>query len=167
MISRWLGAGVMGLGVLAVVSAGCSEGDTVVLPDPIIVTNAIPHAVHSAGSATILGTYEFDFDVGSGGTTAVPAGSTADVFWRRMTATDSELKPLNGVVLDAIGVVDFNSVSYEQVSGLSLGVSALNVGDLPAGAVIVFKTDSGRFGKMKVNSYAGNYDMSMSWLTWE
>ncbi|MEI6809315.1 MAG: hypothetical protein WCN95_11395 [bacterium] len=167
MTTKLLGLGMMGIVVSAFVCSGCSEGDSTAVIDIPIVTNEIPHAVHSVGDATIMGTYEFDLDAGSGGTTVVPAGNTADVFWRRMTLTDSELRPVNGATIDIVGVVDFDNVTYEQVSGLSLGVSALNVGDLPAGTVVGFKTDGGRYGKMKVNSYAGNYDMSMSWLTWQ
>ncbi|MEI7437141.1 MAG: hypothetical protein WCL16_10100 [bacterium] len=173
MIRNWLETvAVAGFVSSAIVLTGCDNGDSgaSAAPDAAPVAApaaAVARATYSAGSATILGTFSFDYDAGSGGTTVVPAGNVADVFLRRMTAADSELQPVNGAAIGVIGVVDFNSVTYETVSGMGLGGGAVNLTSMPAGTVIGFKTDAGRFGKMRVNSYAGNHDMSMGWLTWE
>lgn len=157
---------------LAFLAAGCEsddedggDGGPVVVTN--VVTNVVADVVHSAGNATVKGTFDFDFDNGSGGTTAVPAGDKADMFWRRLTATDSQLDPKNGAKFAAMGVVDFGAVTKAQVQTLALSGASISHVGLPAGTVVAFKTDAGRFGKFKINGFSGNQDMALSWVTWD
>lgn len=155
--------------------AGCDDDDDdddVVAPgdDPAVVDDdpvVVADVVHSAGNATVLGTFEFDFDNGSGGTTAMPAGDKADMFWRRVNATDSQLVSRNGAKFAAMGVLDYGSVTQAQVETLALSSAAIAHAALPAGTVVAFKTDAGRFGKFKVNGFSGNQDMALSWTSWD
>ena len=161
---------------VAFLGAGCDDGDDddddVVAPgdDPVVVEDdpvVVADVVHSTGNATILGTFEFDFDNGSGGTTAMPAGDKADMFWRRVSAIESQLVSRNGAKFAAMGVVDYGAVTQAQVETLSLSSAAIAHTALPAGTVVAFKTDAGRFGKFKVNGYSGNQDMTLSWTSWD
>ena len=161
---------------VAFLGAGCDDGDDddddVVAPgdDPAVVDDdpvVVADVVHSAGNATVLGTFEFDFDNGSGGTTPMPAGDKADMFWRRVNATDSQLVSRNGAKFAAMGVVDYGAVSKAQVQTLALSSAAIAHTALPAGTVVAFKTDAGRFGKFKVNGFSGNQDMALSWTSWD
>lgn len=149
------------IGALAVMSlTGCDGGGSSkkAVQDP---------PIHSMGDARIMGTFSFDFDNGSGGTTAVPAGDVEDVFWRRMTATDSALEPENGARVRAMGVLAFDSVSWDDVVRSSPAANSITNTSLPAGTVVAFQTDAGRFGKLLVKLYSGNQDMDISWVTWE
>ncbi|HRT04124.1 MAG TPA: hypothetical protein P5204_00355 [Kiritimatiellia bacterium] len=165
---------------LAFLAAGCESDDdddgagggvvvvtNVVDGGTVVITNVAADVVHSAGNATVKGTFSFDFDNGSGGTTAVPAGDVADMFWNRLTPTDSQLVSRNGAKFAAMGVVDFGAVTKAQVQSLALSGAAIAHPALPAGTVVAFKTDAGRFGKFKVNGFSGNQDMALSWLTWD
>lgn len=155
---------------LAFLAAGCesdSDDDDEVVVVTNVVTNVVADVVHSTGNATVKGTFNFDFDNGSGGTTAVPAGDVADMFWRRLTATDSQLDPRNGAKFAAMGVVDFGAVAKAQVQSLALSGASISHVALPAGTVVAFKTDAGRFGKFKINGFSGNQDMALTWQTWD
>ena len=155
------GAVRVGLSVcmaVALLGAGCSDSDS---------DDDGADVVHSAGNATILGTFSFDFDNGSGGTTPVPAGDASDMFWERLTLTDSRLSPQSGARFAAMGVVDYGAVTKAQVQTLALAGAAIAHTALPAGTVVAFRTDAGRFGKFKINGFSGNQDMAVSWTTWE
>lgn len=141
------------------------DGDTEIVTN--IITNVVADVVHSGGNATVNGTYSFDFDNGSGGTTAVPAGDNADMKWTRLTATDSQLDPKNGAKFAAMGVVDYVAVTKAQIQTLALSGASIAHPALPAGTVVAFKTDAGRFGKFKINGFSGNQNMALSWMTWD
>ena len=38
---------------------------------------------------------------------------------------------------------------------------------LPVGAVVAYRTDEGRFGKLRVRGYGTNQNMDLTWITWE
>ena len=162
---------------LAILAAGCESdsndddddggggGVTNVVTN--VVTNIVADVVHSAGNATINGTFSFDFDNGSGGTTAVPAGDKRDMFWNRLTAVASQLEPKNGAKFAAMGVVDYGAVTKTQVQTLALSGASISHVALPAGTVVAFQTDAGRFGKFKINGFSGNQNMAVTWTTWD
>lgn len=160
---------------LALGMTGCGGGDDgdnpVVADDTTVVADdggaVVADVPHSAGNATVNGTFSFDFDNGSGGTTAVPAGDKADMFWRRLTANASQLDAKNGAKFAAMGVVDYGAVTKAQVQTLALSGASISHTALPAGTVVAFKTDAGRFGKFKINGFSGNQDMALGWVTWE
>ena len=77
----------------------------------------------------------------------MPAGDKADMFWRRVNATDSQLVSRNGAKFAAMGVLDYGSVTQAQVETLALSSAAIAHTALPAGTGVAFKTDAGRFGK--------------------
>ena len=171
---------------LAILAAGCESdsddddggggGGTIVVTNVVggatnvitnVVTNVVADVVHSAGNATINGTFSFDFDNGSGGTSAVPAGDKADMKWNRLTAVDSQLDPKNGAKFAAMGVVDYGADSQAQVQSLALSGASIAHTALPAGTVVAYQTDAGRFGKFKINGFSGNQNMAVTWTTWE
>jgi len=122
---------------------------------------------YSAGNITIRGTFLFDFDQGGGGNVAMPAGSVADAWWNRLTATTSRLEPQHGATFASLGKVSFEGVTWEQVKAAPLSTIPLYDIALGAGTVVAYMTDAGRYGKFMITGYAGNQDMSISWLTWK
>lgn len=129
--------------------------------DPVVVTNTpAAETVYSSGNATIQGTYRFDLDEGI-------SGGTQDVWWNRVTLTDSMLVPQNGARITSLGAINFNGVTKGSVQAMSLGAAGIPNTALPVGTVLAYKTSDGRYGKMKVKNYSGNQDMAMSWVTWE
>jgi len=148
------------LAVLAVMGGlltACSSDDT----------TSPSRGVYSAGDATILGTFLFDFDRGGGGNVAMPTGFVSDAWWNRLTATASQLESQHGAKFVSLGVVTFDDVTWDQVTAAALTTSPISGTVLTVGTVVAYMTDAGRYGKFTITGYAGNQDMSISWLTWE
>jgi hypothetical protein len=169
---------------LVMLGAGCGGGDdgnsggtggsvtnivtvTNGVTNIVIITNIVADVIHSTGDAVIKGTFHFDFDNGSGGTTAVPAGDTADMKWDRLTAVASQLDPEHGAKFAAMGVVDFGAVTKAQVLTLALSSASISHTALPAGTVVAYRTNAGRIGKFRIEGFSGNQDMAVAWVTWE
>jgi len=123
--------------------------------------------VFSSGAATILGTYQFSFDAGSGGTVPMPPGSVADVWWRRRVDDSRWLEPQNGATFVALGSTDFDAITWEEARAATKSEDPIPHADMPVGTVLVYTTDVGRVGKFRITAYSGNQDMSIEWVTWE
>ena len=123
--------------------------------------------VFSSGAATILGTYQFSFDAGSGGTVPMPPGSVADVWWRRRIDDSRWLEPQNGATFAVLGSIDFDGVTWAEAAAATKSEDPIAHADMPVGTVLVYATDAGRVGKFRINAYADNAAMSLDWVTWE
>ncbi len=124
-------------------------------------------AVFSSGAATIKGTYQFNFDAGSGGTEPIPPGGVADVWWRRRIDDSRWLEPQNGATFVVLGSTEFDGISWEDAAEAIKSENPIPHSEMPVGTVLVYTTDVGRFGKFRINAYSGNQDMSIDWVTWE
>lgn len=147
---------VFSFGIIAIIGSGGGGGDS----DP-------PRAVHTSGDATIKGTWNFDFDSGTGGGNIPYApGAVNDVWWERITATQSKLVPRNGARFAVLGIENFGAVSWEQASTTTLSNAEILDTNLNVGTVIVYITNAGRYGKFRINGFSGNQNLAISWVTW-
>jgi len=109
-------------------------------------------SVISSGTATIPGTWSFDFDAGVLDNFAL--NPAADVFWEQFTSTTRALEPENGATIVNLGVVSFASVTLSELEGLSYGTSGLSGSDvggvLVSGDVFAIHTNDGNFAKVLV-----------------
>ncbi|WP_091413166.1 hypothetical protein [Friedmanniella luteola] len=110
----------------------------------------------------LRGTYTFDFE--SGGEAANHA--SADVWWEQQTAVQRQLVPWNGAALCSLGVVGYEQLQHDDLSGLSYSstpvtANAEGTNFLPDGAVLAVRTRMGKLVKVQVLSYG--YNLSLRW----
>lgn len=109
----------------------------------------------------------------SGGTATISAGDAVnlttgiknvgqvDFLW---DATKT-FQPKNGASFALMGARGFNDVPQDECLNATTYSSAnLSGGQVAAGSMICFKTSSGRFGKLRIESSEG--DLKFRWVTW-
>ena len=107
----------------------------------------------------------FSFDAGA------QVGSGGDVYWHQYpTPTVRTLDPKGKAQLANMGVIDFDSVTYEQLLGLSYSTTPLDGNDdstnqLATGDVFAVLTNDGNHAKVKVLGYG--YDLKLRWVTYK
>jgi hypothetical protein len=122
-------------------------------------------AIQSRGTTTLKGTWTFDFDTGVQGP---PTG--ADIWWEQVDNTIRFLVPQSGAMLAHMGKPNFDAVSLPTLKGLPYTVTPINgsnnaANQLTPGTVIGIKCASGRFAKMRIDSYG--YNLGITWLTYK
>jgi hypothetical protein len=122
-------------------------------------------AVQSRGTTTLKGTWTFDFETGVQGP---PTG--ADIWWEQVDNVTRFLVPRSGAMLAHMGKPTFDAVSRQTLQGLAYTSTPINGSNnasnqLTAGTVIAIKTSSGRYAKMKINSYG--YNLGITWVTYK
>jgi hypothetical protein len=99
----------------------------------------------------IPGTWSIDLESGEIGSTS---DSKMDLFWVQKTLTERELRPINGALINNLGMVNFNNLTYENLLELSYTSSAINGSnddnEMPVGTVIAVRTAEGNIAKLKV-----------------
>ena len=167
MYKRWMSvAAVLAGMVSAFLVLGCEDSDLPAATDTTDVDGSADD-VYASGRNTINVNGEFDFDNGHGGTSAVPAVAVADMWWEYVTDPSSLLAPQNGAQFAVMaGVTNFTGVTLEQVSVQTVSGAAIPGGQLPAGTIVAYTTDAGRHGKLRVDSYSSEHDMTVTWQTW-
>ncbi len=153
---------IMCLVPFAFLSVGC-EKDKNGSDDASSGANAEADVIYSAGTGKVRGTWTFDLDKG------VEAGEKIDFHWNRLSAdkTDTYLEPRNGARFKAMGLVDFGAITKSDVVAASLSTAKIHHSALPVNAVVIYKTDEGRYGKFEVRGFSGNEDLTLRWVTWE
>jgi hypothetical protein len=132
--------------------------------------NLIPTAsVVSSGTATIPGTYLFDFDTGTVSPTGTGIVPPYDVFWHQQTSTIRSMDPVNGARIVNLGIISFSSITHGELMGLSYGTAPIPANDdatnkLVNGDVFAVRTTSGNYAKVKVVSYG--YNIQIQWVTY-
>jgi len=122
-------------------------------------------AVQSKGATVLKGTWTFDFDTGVQGP---PSG--ADIWWEQVDNTIRFLVPQSGAMLANMGKVNFDAVSLPTLKTQAYTANPI-VGSnnasnkLTAGTVIAIKSATGRYAKMRVDTYG--YNLSMTWVTYK
>jgi hypothetical protein len=121
-------------------------------------------AIQSQGTTTLKGTFSFDFDAGL----QVSAG--ADIFWEQKDNTLRFLVPRNGALLAHMGQPTFDAVSLETLKTQNYSAAPIDGSNnannkLRVGTVIAVKTGTGRYAKLKINSYG--FNLSISWVTYK
>jgi len=122
-------------------------------------------AVMSKGTTSLKGTWTFDFETGIQGP---PTG--ADVWWEQVNATVRFLVPLSGAMLANMGKPDFDSVSYQALQTQPYTTIPINGSNnvsnaLTPGTVIAIRTNTGRYAKMKVETYG--YNLGIRWVCYK
>ena len=122
-------------------------------------------AVWRRGTTTLKGTWTFDFDAGVQG----PAGG-ADIWWEQLNNVARFLVPQSGAMLAHMGQPNFDTVSLQALQAQPYTSTPINgsnnsANQLTAGSVIAIKTSSGRYAKMRVDSYG--YNLGITWLTYK
>lgn len=132
--------------------------------------NLFPAAtVVSSGTATLKGTFSFDFDSGTQSAPGAPVGSTWDVFWDQATAVVRHMDPTNGATIVNLGVVPFASVTPSTLQSLTYATTPI-VGNndptnkLVTGDVFAVHTNAGNYAKVLVVAYG--YDIQIQWITY-
>lgn len=121
-------------------------------------------AVLSRGTTTLKGTWTFDLDTGVQG---APTG--ADIWWEQVDGTVRYLVPQGGAMLAHLGQPTFDAVSRQTLATAAyttspIDGSATSANTLAAGSVIAVRTASGRYAKVKIDSYG--YNLGITWVTY-
>jgi len=119
-------------------------------------------ATVSSGTATLQGTWLFDFDAGA-------EGKTGDVWWEQHTATKRSLEASGGAQIVNLGHVNFANVTPALLQTLAYGTAGINGNNdatnlLTPGDVFAVRTNLGNYAKVQVVSYG--YDLHITWTTY-
>lgn len=119
--------------------------------------------IHSQGRLTVRGTWKCDLDLGA------ETQEGADFWWEQATRTERYLAPQNGAVFSVLGARDFDAVTPADLPRLRYSVDRIRSVDalssqLPAGAVVAYRTNEGRPGKLLVES--PGYNLTLRWVTY-
>ena len=122
-------------------------------------------AVMSKGTTTLKGTWTFDFETGVQGP---PTG--ADVWWEQVDNTIRFLVPQSGAMLAHMGKPNFDAVSLQTLQSRPYTANPINGSNnasnqLTPGTVIAVKTNTGRYAKVKINSYG--YNLGITWVAYK
>ncbi|MBV8811060.1 MAG: hypothetical protein JO033_20520 [Acidobacteriaceae bacterium] len=125
-----------------------------------------PSTIISSGSATLKGTFTFDLDTGVEGGT----GGDTDIWWDQETAVKRQMVPQNNASILNLGVVDFASVTANNLEFLPFAKTPIPGNNDPsnklvAGDVFAVRTTQGNFAKVKVTTYG--YDLQIQWVTYK
>ena len=124
------------------------------------------YSVVSQGTATLKGTYLFDFDTG------VQAGidPSKDIWWQQQTTVLRQMVPSNNARIINLGVVNFNTITPANLQNLTYSTTPI-VGNNDAsnklvnGDIFAVKTNKGNYAKVKVITYG--YDIVIQWITYK
>lgn len=129
---------------------------------------AVPSNPISQGTATIQGTYLFDFDSGM----VVPSDG-ADVQWE-ITAyapdpLDASLVATHGARMEQLPGVDYDGLNVVALNTTPFATTSLHGPDGPdnhlaAGTVIGILTDEGNYARVRVITHA--YNLEIEWVTY-
>lgn len=122
-------------------------------------------AVMSKGSTTLRGTWTFDFEAGVQGP---PTG--ADAWWEQVDDTIRFLVPQSGAMFALLGNPNFDVVSLQTLQSQPYTANPINGSNnasnqLTPGTIIAVKTNTGRYAKVKIDSYG--YDLDITWVTYK
>jgi hypothetical protein len=121
--------------------------------------------VVSSGTATLRGTWLFDFDRG----VEVAVDGTGDVWWEQLTSVARAMVPMGGAGLVNLGAVNFTALGYTQLAALPYAATPIPGSDdstnqLVVGDVFAVRTNAGRLAKVKVLAYG--YNLQIRWVTY-
>ena len=122
--------------------------------------------IHSEGRLVVRGTWLCDLDEGA----ETNSGGSADFFWEQVNGVTRYLAPRNNAQFAVIGIRDFPSLLYAELRDLRFSSEKIDASNLPSnrlpkGAVVAYRTKTGRLGKFEVEDYG--YNLSIRWATYE
>jgi hypothetical protein len=120
-------------------------------------------AIYSKGQVTIRGTWSCDLDKG------IEGDKSVDFFWEQETSTIRHLVPRNGAKFTIVGKGDLNSVTYQELTGLTYSANKIDGSNsssnqLLPGTILAVRTNEGRYCKFRIDNYG--YNLTLSWITY-
>lgn len=124
----------------------------------------------SSGTATLKGTFFFDFDSGTESVAGDPFGPPFDVFWEQQTAVLRRMTPISPAQILNLGSVDFNSITADTLASLTYSTNPIDgnndaTNQLVTGDVFAVLTNQGNYAKVKVLTYG--YNLQIQWVTYQ
>src|SRR5215469_10015262 len=124
----------------------------------------------SSGTATLKGTFSFDFDTGAESVPGDPLAPPFDVFWEQQTAVLRQMVAISPAQIVNLGVVDFNSITADTLASLTYSTTPIDGNNdatnrLAAGDVFAVRTNQGNYAKVQVVSYG--YNLQIQWVTYQ
>lgn len=104
-------------------------------------------------TTTILGTWAWDVESNRMG-----GRSDADFWWEQVNDADRYLVPLNGAKAAIVEGQVFEGIDLDYIRGIALSQESIAGVALEPGAIVVFRTASGRAGKFQVVAYKALHD---------
>ena len=133
-------------------------------------------ATVSSGTATLNGTYCFNFDSGTQSATGLPAATGQscpgfDVWWETespMPNMQAQMVPQGTATIVNLGAVNFSSVTLAYLQSLTYGTTPIdgnndNTNLLVTGDVFAVHINGGNYAKVLVTSYG--YNLGIQWVT--
>jgi hypothetical protein len=119
-------------------------------------------ATVSSGTATLHGTFLFDFDAGV-------EGATGDVWWEQHTSVVRSMEASGGARIVNLGAVSYTAVTPAILQGLAYGTAGIPGNNDPSnqlvpGDVFAVRTNLGNYAKVQVVAYG--YDLQLKWTTY-
>jgi hypothetical protein len=113
-------------------------------------------------SGYVTASYSFDIDSGQ----MVPNAST-DLWYHNVDGVERYLEPEFGAVFANLGMVDFDSVTDLSAYPMSSNVinASTNNNSIPVGTVLVVKTNSGNYAKMRIDNYPDPINFTIVYQT--
>jgi len=112
-------------------------------------------------TTVILGTFTWDVESNTLGDNGVP-----DFWWNQATDTERYLTVMNGAKWKLISNRNFDQIDYAFIQAQAMDQTPLSGADsnavLNPGAIVVFRTAEGNFGKMQVEGYRAMQDFSFT-----
>lgn len=122
----------------------------------------------SSGTATLHGTWLFDFDLGREAQNSEMA--IADVWWDQMTSVKRQMVARKGSKIAYLGKASFASVTHVELQGYAYDSAPICGNNdasnlLTPGAMFAVLTNKGNFAKVQIISYG--YDLKIQWRTYK
>lgn len=117
----------------------------------------------SSGTATIRGTWLFNFDTGVDGT-------NGDVWWQQKTNVARSMVANGKAQIINLGIVNFNLLSATQLQNLSYSTTPIEASNnasnqLVNGDVFAVRTNAANYAKVQVLEYG--YNLKIQWITYQ
>ncbi len=161
-----LGTLLVTLLLALVVEPNQAQGSETMEERTALESISITPTVYSQGQVIIHGTWSCDLDLGLQTHSTDPS---TDFFWNQQTEVERYLEPRNGAKFHVIGNVDFDSITYSDLTGYAYSTDPINGSNdssnqIPVGTVIAAVTNEGRYTKVRIDIYG--YDLTITWLTY-
>ncbi len=120
-----------------------------------------PSITHSTGPLSIQQTYLADLDEGK-----ITSGTTADIWFEAVTATQRYVTPVNGARIAKAGMT---SIGRNGCAAAPLSSTRININDLPIGSYVCVRTNQGRYSQFRVNAAVGPSPgtLVIGYTTWQ
>lgn len=98
------------------------------------------------------------------------SSNETDVFWEQDTLVIRSFVPDHGALYYVAGAINFDTVSYHDISTATLTSETINGSDnsnnqIPTNTVVFGRTSAGRYTKFKIIDYG--YNLALQWQTYQ